>query len=667
MKRKHSTARRRISNLPFTELYSWHNEAVTHRPPAPLCLPAAATPPHASWSRSSSRDDDVNNKREKKKTTHSDQHCFTTEATWTPSTQPSSCSMNWIRLGFNKRKKKKKEYHSIGDSFALRADESFCLFCTHLSRHSQDLPVNHNAICLRAAFMRANISRVSKYAITAKFPVLYWTLEGSWDFKQCNDCMLHETIMLSNNNWTLRLNNRQRKVCSSSHCLPAAQTVTGPKLLIWCGKNPISCDRLFTQSPFMWGIPSWNVVNGHLHFVVLNSIDVDLTIHLKKKKWNCARTFFLNCCLSNLYFISFNLALAVYPETPPRISSPSLFPHLWLKAVRMWHEVKMFYQSNGENSAQGQIHLRGFSTSICLAACFFFPSSFFCFFLRIFILLFFIPGCLHVPRHTFTPCGTGFWNWILRLFLKKKPNKQEKNKNKQNKKQSRGQINTDDFTTPTYIFCLFDWDCSGRPSVTTTITTTTTTCQIIIRLIEWREVGEVELFKHSSQLNKSSEGYCRVLNCDANVCFSKYAELTETHSYYSLWGSHVSRHQRIVKFSSTFFFFPQTKKKKVVDFCLLNNLLRLIFIKGGGVQYCKTWDWPNTKHTQGQYCPYRYNTDIFQYKLKLTFCDFKFLWFFWEHFGNFSLTGDSPPPHHSMRFSPWSRSCHKELVVYPLS
>lgn len=197
---------------------------------------------------------------------------------------------------------------------------------------------------------------------------------GGWDFKQCNDCMLHETIMLSINNWTLRLYNRQRKVCSSSHCLPAAQTMTGPKLLIWYGKNPTGCDRLFTQSPFMWGIPSWNVVNGHLHFVVFNSIDVDLTINLQKK-WNCSCTFFLN--LSNLYFISFNFVLAVYPETPPRLSSPSLFPHLWLKAVRMWHEVKMFYQSNGENSAQGQIHLRGFSTSICLAACFFFFLSFF--------------------------------------------------------------------------------------------------------------------------------------------------------------------------------------------------------------------------------------------------------------------------------------------------
>lgn len=187
----------------------------------------------------------------------------------------------WTESGLDLTKEKKK-FHSIGDSFALRADESFCLFCTHLSGHSQDLPVNHNAICLRAAFMRANISRVSKYAITAKFPVLYWTLEGSWDFKQCNDCMLHEIIMLSNNNWTLRLNNRQRKICSSSHCLPAAQTMTGPKLLIWYGKNPISCDRLFTQSPFMWGIPSWNVVNGHLHFVVLNSMM--LTWQLIKKK-----------------------------------------------------------------------------------------------------------------------------------------------------------------------------------------------------------------------------------------------------------------------------------------------------------------------------------------------------------------------------------------------
>lgn len=225
----------------------------------------------------------------------------------------------------------------------------------------------------------------------------------------------------------------------------------------------------------------------------------------------------------------------------------------------------------------------------------FFSSSFF-FFLRIFILLFFIPGCLHVPRHTFTPCGTGFWNWILGLFLKtNKQTNRKKTKTKTKKKQSRGQINTDDFTTPTYIFCLFDWDCSGRPSVTTTTmtTTTTTTCQIIIRLIEWREVGEVELFKHSSQLNKSSEGHCRVLSCDANVCFSKYAALTETHGYYSLWGSHVSRHQRIVKFSSTFFSFPR-QKKKVVDFCLLNNLLRLIFIKGGGMQYCKTDPIPST-------------------------------------------------------------------------
>lgn len=142
------------------------------------------------------------------------------------------------------------------------------------------------------------------------------------------------------------------------------------------------------------------------------------------------------------------------------------------------------------------------------------------FFSFLFLLFFFENLYLVILHPRVPPCPSthihAMWNRFLKLdpeaLLKKKQTNRKKNKNKQNKKQSRGQINTDDFTTPTYIFCLFDWDCSGRPSVTTTITTTTTTtCQIIIRLIEWREVGEVELFKHSSQLNKSSEGYCRVL------------------------------------------------------------------------------------------------------------------------------------------------------------
>lgn len=108
------------------------------------------------------------------------------------------------------------------------------------------------------------------------------------------------------------------------------------------------------------------------------------------------------------------LVQAVYPETRCRLSSPSPFSHLWLEAARVWHEVKMFHPSNSENSAQGQIHLRGFDTSICLAVAFFF-------FFSEKLHLAISPYCLYVPRHTFTQCGSGFRNWIpMSLFLEKK-------------------------------------------------------------------------------------------------------------------------------------------------------------------------------------------------------------------------------------------------------
>lgn len=94
--KKHSTVGRRISNLPFTELYSPHNDAVMHWPLAHclklnFCLPltritatvATRTPDRFAqwWARSSHTKTEAGlyspPQKQTKKTQHSDHRCLT--------------------------------------------------------------------------------------------------------------------------------------------------------------------------------------------------------------------------------------------------------------------------------------------------------------------------------------------------------------------------------------------------------------------------------------------------------------------------------------------------------------------------------------------------------------------------------------------------------------
>lgn len=129
MKRKHSTARRRISNLPFTELYSRHNEAVTHRPPAQLCLPAGAIRLRAHWIRCSGHNINVNSEKKKDRNKQFTMTGlpFLIQRAASPLRPrgPGACSCPVFRSTESTLHKKKTQKKSIGDSFSLRVDKSF--------------------------------------------------------------------------------------------------------------------------------------------------------------------------------------------------------------------------------------------------------------------------------------------------------------------------------------------------------------------------------------------------------------------------------------------------------------------------------------------------------------------------------------------------------------
>lgn len=145
LKRKHSTARRRISNLPFTELYSRHNEAVTHRPPAQLCLPASANR-HTNTGAGAAATTSTSTAKEKE-TNHGDQPPLLIQRAASP-LRPrgtEACNPPLLRATKSSLHGKKRRKNRSVSRFALWVDESFCpheadcVFGAHPSDHLQEL------------------------------------------------------------------------------------------------------------------------------------------------------------------------------------------------------------------------------------------------------------------------------------------------------------------------------------------------------------------------------------------------------------------------------------------------------------------------------------------------------------------------------------------------
>lgn len=94
LERKHSTVRRRISNLPIPEVYSRHNEAVTHLLLNCASLLASYRGTHAGAGAAATTSTSTVKEIKRQSSVTSALCSFPTEATWNRSTQPSSFSIN---------------------------------------------------------------------------------------------------------------------------------------------------------------------------------------------------------------------------------------------------------------------------------------------------------------------------------------------------------------------------------------------------------------------------------------------------------------------------------------------------------------------------------------------------------------------------------------------